>query len=101
MTAPRVLINVFHPDLAASRANRLIVEELGQLPGASVRDIQMAYPDSKIDVAKVLGKKATCLRWYYLNEQTGIWVYQGQFCADPETGFATVPIEHFSRYGAE
>ncbi|UCG60527.1 MAG: hypothetical protein JSV52_09335 [Candidatus Zixiibacteriota bacterium] len=55
----------------------------------------------KINVAKVLGKRATCLRWYYLNEQTGIWVYQGQFCADPETGFATVPVEHFSRYGAE
>ena len=52
MTAPRVQINVFHPDLAASRANRLIVKELRQLPGAAVRDIQKVYPDWKIDVAR-------------------------------------------------
>ena len=45
MTEPRVLINVFHPNLAASCANRLIVEELRQLPGATVRDIQRAYSD--------------------------------------------------------
>ncbi|MCU0564731.1 MAG: NAD(P)H-dependent oxidoreductase [Desulfobacterales bacterium] len=52
MAAPRVLINVFHPNLAKSRANRLIVNELRQLPGATVRDIQKAYPDWKIDVAR-------------------------------------------------
>jgi hypothetical protein len=40
VTEPRLLINVFHPDLAASPANRLTVEELRQLPGAAVRDIQ-------------------------------------------------------------
>jgi hypothetical protein len=40
MTASRVLINVFHPNLAASRANRLIVDELRRFPGAAVRDIQ-------------------------------------------------------------
>ena len=52
MTAPRVLINVFHPNLAASRANRLIVDELRQLPAATVRDAQKACPDWKIDVAR-------------------------------------------------
>ena len=52
MTAPRVLVNVFHPNLAASRANRLIVDELRQLPGATVRDMQRTCPDWKIDVAK-------------------------------------------------
>jgi len=53
-----------------------------------------------INVAKVLGKRATCVKWYYLNEQTGVWQYQGEYCADPD-GFARIPIEHFSRYGAE
>jgi hypothetical protein len=52
VTEPRVLLNVFHPNLAASRANRLIIEELRQPPGAAVRDIQEAYPDWRIHVAK-------------------------------------------------
>jgi len=52
MTAPRILINVFHPDLTASRANRLIVEQLRQLPGATVRDVRAEYPAWKIDVAR-------------------------------------------------
>ena len=47
MTAPRVLINVFHPNLAASRAHRLIVDELRQLPAATVRDLQKTCPDWK------------------------------------------------------
>ncbi len=64
--------------------------------------LQFLIPaELRIDVAKVFGRRATCLRWYYLNEQTGVWVYQGQFCADPLTGIATVPVLHFSRYGAE
>ncbi len=54
----------------------------------------------KVNVAKLLGKKKTCLRWYYLNEQTGNWVYQGEYCADAD-GIATIFIDHFSRYGAE
>jgi glutathione-regulated potassium-efflux system ancillary protein KefG len=52
VTAPRVLLNVFHPNLASSRANRLIVDELRQLPGATVRDVQKTCPDWKIDVAR-------------------------------------------------
>lgn len=52
MTAPRILINVFHPDLTTSRANRLIVEQLRQLPGATVRDVRAEYPAWKIDVAR-------------------------------------------------
>ena len=51
MTAPRALINVFHPNLAASRANRLIVYQLCELPGATLRDVQTEYPDWNIDVA--------------------------------------------------
>jgi hypothetical protein len=31
MNAPRILINVFHPNLAQSRGNRLIIDELRQL----------------------------------------------------------------------
>ena len=51
MASPRILINVFHPNLAMSRGNRLIVEQLRQLPGASIRDVQADYPDWKLDVA--------------------------------------------------
>lgn len=51
MASARILINVFHPDLANSRGNRLIVEQLKGIPDACLRDVQAEYPDWKIDVA--------------------------------------------------
>ncbi len=51
MASPHILINVFHPNLAMSRGNRLIVEQLRELSGASIRDVQAGYPDWKLDVA--------------------------------------------------
>ena len=56
----------------------------------------------KIDVAKVLGKKATSFELYYLDESldTPRWVSYGNFPAD-ENGIATAQIDHFSKYGIE
>lgn len=52
MTAPRILINVFHPSLSNSRGNRLIVGELKGVQGACLRDVYGEYPDWKIDVSR-------------------------------------------------
>lgn len=56
-----------------------------------------------IDPAKLLGKKATCVDFYYLDESVfpAVWTLQGTYCADSRTGKATIPIEHFSKYGIE
>ena len=55
----------------------------------------------RVNVARVLGKKATCANLYYLNENTGRWEFQGTYCADPLTGFAEMPVPHFSKWGIE
>ena len=55
----------------------------------------------RLNVAKVLGKRATCVDFYYLNENAGLWEFQGTYCADPLTGIADIPVEHFSRWGIE
>jgi hypothetical protein len=77
-------------------------------PSGQVRVIYDFSPDGLVfpvpailwvDVAKVLGKRATCADLYYLNEQTGQWEFQGRYCVDPVTEKVGFPIEHFSKYG--
>jgi glutathione-regulated potassium-efflux system ancillary protein KefG len=52
MKEPRILVNVFHPDLTKSRGNRILLEAIRDLPGLTVNDVYGRYPDSKIDVAR-------------------------------------------------
>lgn len=51
-----------------------------------------------INVKKVLGPKAESVRFFYLNENTSEWEFQGEYYPDA-SGIACLPIDHFSRYG--
>lgn len=61
-----------HPDLAASRANRALVEGVRDLPGLGVADLHALYPDGEIDFAaeraRLLGADRLVLQfpmyWY-------------------------------------
>ncbi len=55
----------------------------------------------RVNVVKVLGKKATNVDFYYLNEDAGRWEFQGTYYADPLTGIADIPVGHFSRWGMD
>ncbi len=48
---PRTLLNLFHPDLAQSRANARLVEAVRAHPGLTVRDHYALYPGGQVDVA--------------------------------------------------
>lgn len=48
----RILVILAHPDLAASRVNRAMVEAVRDLPGVTVHDLFAAYPDGTLDVAR-------------------------------------------------
>lgn len=52
MSNSRILVVLAHPDLAASRVNRAMVEAVRDLPGVTVHDLYAAYPDGRIDVAR-------------------------------------------------
>ncbi len=45
-----VLLNLFHPSLATSRANRALVDAVRTLPNVTIRDHYALYPDGVIDV---------------------------------------------------
>jgi len=47
----KTLVLVFHPNLAASRANRRLTEELEQQANVTVHRVYEAYPNQEIDVA--------------------------------------------------
>jgi putative NADPH-quinone reductase len=47
-----ILILSAHPDLAASRANKAMLEAARPLPGVTVHDLRGAYPDGRIDAAR-------------------------------------------------
>lgn len=48
----RILVVLAHPDLAASRVNRAMVEAVRDLPGITVHDLFAAYPEGPLDVAR-------------------------------------------------
>lgn len=56
----------------------------------------------KIDVAKVLGKRATSANLYYLDESvdTPRWILYDSANAGPD-GVAVFSIDHFSKYGVD
>lgn len=45
----KTLILLFHPDLARSRANAMLVNAAADLPDVEVVDMQALYPDNQID----------------------------------------------------
>lgn len=47
----KTLVNIFHPDLSASKVNRAWAERLEREPNITVRKLYEIYPDGKIDVA--------------------------------------------------
>ncbi|MCD0486470.1 NAD(P)H-dependent oxidoreductase [Streptacidiphilus sp. ASG 303] len=52
MPAPRTLVVVAHPDLAASRVNARLAEAARGLDHVTVHDIAAAYPDGRIDTPR-------------------------------------------------
>ncbi|MEJ0019029.1 MAG: NAD(P)H-dependent oxidoreductase [Acetobacteraceae bacterium] len=46
---PRILILLFHPDLARSRANAALAAAASRLPGVDLLDMQALYPSGQID----------------------------------------------------
>lgn len=52
MVPPKILFLVAHPHLHRSRANRAVVETLGQPDGVTVRRLYDLYPYFHIDVAR-------------------------------------------------
>lgn len=55
MNKPKILLNVFHPDLGGSRGNRILIEEIKGVPGLTINDVYGRYPDGKIDVEREQG----------------------------------------------
>lgn len=47
----RILILLFHPDIANSRVNRVMTKFVAELDGVSMHDVYAQYPDFDIDVA--------------------------------------------------
>ncbi len=52
MSDKKILINVFHPDLSASRGNKALLEAVRDLPNVTIRDLYAEYPDFKVDAAR-------------------------------------------------
>jgi glutathione-regulated potassium-efflux system ancillary protein KefG len=52
MKKPRILVNLFHPDIKNSRGNRILIDAITDIKGITIRDIYAIYPDFKIDVKK-------------------------------------------------
>lgn len=50
--ARRVLILFAHPALEKSRVNRLLIEDIQDLPGVTFHDLYEAYPDFDIDIER-------------------------------------------------
>ncbi len=46
------LINLFHPDIDQSRGNRVLLDQIRDLPDLTIRDMYREYPDFKIDVKR-------------------------------------------------
>ena len=52
MSKPRILINLFHPNVDGSRGNGAMVEKVKGLANVTIRDLYKKYPDFKIDVKR-------------------------------------------------
>jgi glutathione-regulated potassium-efflux system ancillary protein KefG len=52
MAKPRILLNLFHPNIELSRGNKMLAEEAKKLPNLTFRNLYQECPDFKIDVKK-------------------------------------------------
>ncbi len=50
MSKPRILVNLFHPNIDNSRGNKFLSEGVLDLPGVTFRNLYQEYPDFKINV---------------------------------------------------
>ncbi len=50
MSKPRILLNLFHPNIDHSRGNRILSEMVRNLSNVTFRNVYQEYPDFKIDV---------------------------------------------------
>lgn len=50
MAKPRILINLFHPNMNRSRGNIILSEAVRDLAGVTFRDVYAEYPDFNITV---------------------------------------------------
>lgn len=68
----KTLILIFHPDLAASRANRALAQAAARVPGVEIVDVAARCPagriDTDVEVAELLSADRLVLqfpiRWY-------------------------------------
>lgn len=52
MSQPRILLNLFHPNLENSRGNKILLEATKDMPNLTFRDLYQEYPDYRIDVKR-------------------------------------------------
>jgi glutathione-regulated potassium-efflux system ancillary protein KefG len=52
MKKPRILVNIFHPDIKKSRGNRILIDSISDINGITIRDIYALYPDFMVDIKK-------------------------------------------------
>ena len=50
MSKPRILVNVFHPDIKSSRCNKILMDTVGELENVTCRDVYSECRDFKINV---------------------------------------------------
>ncbi|MBF0420982.1 MAG: NAD(P)H-dependent oxidoreductase [Magnetococcales bacterium] len=52
MSEPKILLNIFHPNIAESRGNKVLVDTVRSLPNLKIRDLYAEYSGWQIDVKK-------------------------------------------------
>ncbi|MEW6411325.1 MAG: hypothetical protein AB1483_02500 [Candidatus Zixiibacteriota bacterium] len=62
--------------------------------------LQFAIPAVlKVNAQKLFGANVSAINWFYLDERTNTWQYQGSYQVDA-LGEIEIPVYHFSKYGA-
>ncbi len=51
MSAKKILINIFHPNIEQSRGNKALMEAVEDMPNVTIRDMYEEYPDFQINAA--------------------------------------------------
>lgn len=93
---PKILILLFHPDFANSRANQALIEAARHLPDTEIADLHALYPDGQIDadteVARLVAADRIVLQfpiqWYSTPPLLKAWqdvVLTRMFYLDHET----------------
>ena len=52
MKKPRILVNLFHPEIENSRGNKALSENVKELDNVTYRNLYKEYPNFKIDVER-------------------------------------------------